>query len=111
METRSINKKSLFTKEMSMNIIESFLLNTAILRNGIHLLSKKDTIDFINLCSKEGICILGIDCFLLGVDWIQPIMDNSIDYSSAQVKKDEIYLNAIKFVNELDSKYYFEVTY
>jgi hypothetical protein len=96
---------------MSMNLIENFLLNSAILRNGIYLLSQEDTIDFINLCRKEDIGILGIDCFLLGVDWIQPIMDNSVDYSNTQVKKDDIYFNAIKFVKEMDNKYYFEVTY
>ncbi len=91
-----------------MNKIEETLNSKAIIRKGIILFSKEDALEFIKLCKIEKIDILGIDCFLLGNDWIQPNMENSVDFSNFPQSFNR-FDEALDFITTRDEKYYFEI--
>jgi hypothetical protein len=91
-----------------MNKVEERLKSKAIIRNGIMLFSKEDAIEFVNNCKNEMIELLGIDCFILGDDWIQPNMENSVDFSNLSVEINR-YNKAINFIVTRDNQFYFEI--
>lgn len=88
--------------------MEDTLKNKATIRKGIMLFSKEDAMEFVKLCRIEMIDILGIDCFLLGENWIQPNMENSIDFSNKPFSIGR-YDKAIEFIKTRDDKFYFEI--
>lgn len=90
-----------------MNKVEDALKYKAINRKGIMLFSKEDAMEFVKLCRNEMLVILGIDCFLLGENWIQPNMENSIDFSNLSLNIDR-YDRAKEFITARDDKFYFE---
>jgi hypothetical protein len=92
-----------------MNKVELLFKDRSIIRNGIMLFTKSNAIDFINECRSNKILILGIDSFLLGGDWIQPSLENSIDYSNGK-NIFNLYDNAISFIQGRDNSFYFEIT-
>jgi hypothetical protein len=94
-----------------MNRIEILFKEKFLQRGGVTLLSKTDTVQFIRECSKDDIRILGIDGFLLVGDKIQPSLENSIDFTASYAKRDNIYEQALNFVDPIDAQYYFEVVY
>ena len=74
------------------------------------VMSKKNSIDFVNACKREGIVILGIEAFYLRENGIQPSMDNSIDYTSQKNKNiKDVYSEAINFLNQSDESMHFEI--
>jgi hypothetical protein len=91
--------------------IDSFIKDNAFQKGGVSLLSKNNSILLIRICAEENVKILGIDGFLLIQDKIQPSLENSIDFTASYAKKDNIYEQALNFVNPIDDKYYFEVVY
>jgi len=74
------------------------------------VMSKENSMEFVEACKKESIGILGIDGFYLVEQGIQPSMENSIDFSDWNYKgsKDSHY-EAIKFLRERDEDLYFEI--
>jgi hypothetical protein len=74
------------------------------------VMSKKNSIEFIEACKNAGIEILGIDGFYLREKGIQPSMANSIDFSSISYKgSKDFYAEAIAFLNTKDENLYFEI--
>lgn len=95
----------------NMNRIVILFKEKFVQRGGVTLLSKTDAVQFIRECSKENIKILGIDGFLMFEDKIQPSLENSIDFTTSYAKKDNIYEQALNFIDRIDAKYYFEVVH
>jgi hypothetical protein len=56
-----------------------------VLDAGILLLQPNDAIDLVRRCRDQLVPILGIDAFRLGPARTQPILEDSIDFSSASV--------------------------
>jgi hypothetical protein len=76
------------------------------------VMSRENSIRFIDACEKESIKILGIDGFYLHENGrIEPSMANSIDYSSqAELGINDIYKEAWKFIQIRSDHLYFEIT-
>ena len=90
-----------------MNISE-FVLKNAIIRYGIVLFDANNAIEFINLCKKGNLTILGIDAFLLYEDGkIQPVLEHSIDFSY-DVSGD-IWCKASEFIKSKKTPYHYEI--
>ncbi len=74
------------------------------------VMSKKNSIEFIEACKKESIIILGIDGFYLREDGIEPSMANSIDFSSSDYKgSKDFYTASINFLQEKGEDLHFEI--
>ena len=74
------------------------------------VMSKENSIKFVEACKKESIAILGIDGFYLRKEGIQPSMANSIDFSSSDYKgSKDFYKEAIIFLKARDENLYFEI--
>lgn len=67
-------------------------------RGGILFLSPSVAIDMIRTCRQYGVCILGIDGFVLSDDVTRPDMGNSVDFSSRLVQ--DSWMPAERFVTE-----------
>jgi hypothetical protein len=94
-----------------MNEVEKYFKNKAIIRGEILLFSKENAMSFVAACQKNNIEILGIDGFFLIEDKIQPCMENSIDFSSSEYKKESgsIYSESVRFLNEKGENLFFEI--
>lgn len=96
-----------------MNKVElKFKDKIAIDRGKYFLFIKKDALDFVQECKKEGISILGIDSFYkINEETIQPSMENSVDFSSAYYvqKTGDIYSDAIIFLQDKGENLFFEI--
>lgn len=81
------------------------------LNKSLIILKKNDAKNFIVECEKENIPILGIDAFSINNDYIQPILDKSIDFTSYQYKKlnTNNYALAKKHIDEQSNDIYFEI--
>lgn len=64
-----------------MKDIENYIMNHAITHYNIELLSWTDAMEFVSLCEKKGITILGIDSFRLSNKYIIPFLEHSIDFT------------------------------
>ena len=74
------------------------------------ILTREDSIAFVEACKKESIAILGIDGFYLREEKIQPSMENGIDFTSSSYNNSKgIYSDAIDFLNQRDRNMYFEI--
>lgn len=73
------------------------------------LFSKKDTIEFIETCKREGVNILGLDCFLFSNDKSQMTIENSIDFTVSYAKKVNVIEQSLNFVNSFDERHFFEI--
>jgi hypothetical protein len=94
-----------------MNKVEKELLSRAIVRENILLFAKENALVFVEECKKNKIQLLGIDGFFLFEDKIQPSLDNSVDFSSNfNDKSNDVYSDAIKFINDKDSSLFYEIT-
>ena len=94
-----------------MNRIEKLLEDKAINRSGILLFSKENALLFIEACKESKIQILGIDAFYLWGEYIQPSLENSIDFSSSEYmqKEKNIYSEAINFLKEKSENLFFVI--
>jgi hypothetical protein len=80
--------------------LESEFKAVANQRHGILLLSADHACDMIQRAEKRRIEILGIDSFILKGDTIQPNMENSIDFSSANHAIHNSWKEGFSFINE-----------
>jgi hypothetical protein len=96
----------------SMNIVENSFKEKAIIRNGMMLFSKENSLDFVKACESHNIKVLGIDGFYLYDDKIQPSMENSVDFTSAyyKIKGKNIFADAQEFLISKDTNLFFEIT-
>ena len=99
-----------------MNKVEEQFINkgAVIMRpnNKWFVMSKQNSIEFIEACKKEKIRILGIDGFYLHENGgIEPSMANSIDYSSSSYKgdKNNVYEDGRQFIQSRENNLYFEI--
>jgi hypothetical protein len=77
-------------------------------RGGLYLYSKKDSIEFVTLCIREGIRILGIDGFYITYMTTQPSNENSIDFMSSYEQQK---VTAIDFFKDKHDDLFFEIIY
>jgi hypothetical protein len=95
---------------VELNQVEILFSERAIIRGGILIFTKQDTLEFIEQCRKSGIGILGIDAFFITETSTQPSMEHSVDYSSDRADQDCYnYDRALKFVAEKDDHIFFEI--
>lgn len=81
------------------NVVETEFLNKARIWGNTLLFSKDNAILFIEALKEKKINILGIDIFRKVGESIQPILDDSIDYSSSQTENSSnIWEEAIKYI-------------
>jgi len=76
------------------------------------VMSKQNSIEFINTCEKERIDILGIDGFYLHENGgTEPSMANSVDFTSSSYEgdKNNIYENSRQFILSRENNLYFEI--
>ena len=93
-----------------MNIIE-FIEHNAIWRGKIPLLTPSDAIKLISLCEIENRKILGIDTFYVFEKAIQPLLEESIDYSIEESRLN-VWQDAKEFIRaKNEKKYYYEIVY
>lgn len=80
-------------------------------RGDYYLLSKEDAIAFVSDCKDEKINIIGIDAFYrIDEEYIQPSLENSIDFSSAgYTSVGDIYSYSIDFLNNSNKDLFFEI--
>lgn len=53
------------------------------MRRGTYLFPPVAALEFVNACRSSGVRLLGFDGFrLLGDEWIQPMLENSLDLSN-----------------------------
>lgn len=90
-----------------MNRVEEMFLDKSIDRSGIIVYSKKDALDFIEECRKNGIKLLGIDGFYISGIYTQPSMEHSVDYSYEDVSV--VYDRAAAFLTSRPDELYFEI--
>ena len=62
--------------------IEREFTSPGILRGGLLLLHSIDALDMVQHCRHESASILGIDAFKISANSIQPLMEDSVDFSS-----------------------------
>jgi len=74
------------------------------------ILSKKDSIDFVEACRRESVRILGLDGFLISRESIQSGLDDIIDFTSGSYEGSGNYYDAsIGFINSRRDDMYFEI--
>ena len=92
--------------------ISDFILKNSIVRGNIPLFSKKNALELIKLCKLENKTILGIDSFIVSPSAIQPVSEESIDFSYNKNSKSDYCNEAYEFINsKSDGKYYYEVVF
>ena len=95
-----------------MNNVELLFKDKAIQRAGSYVYKKEVAIDFIKECKKLGIEIFGIDAFIIGQNFTEPSMANSVDYTASpylQSKPENSWDMAISFLEKRDDIYCFEI--
>ena len=99
-----------------MNKVEKLFINKGAVimqPNGKwFVMSKQNSIKFIEACAKEQINILGINGFYLHENGgIESNMANSIDFTSSFYKGDKknIYENSRQFIESREDDLYFEI--
>ena len=88
-----------------MNQLNNFKRN-GFYKNGILLFTKENAITYVNICRENSVKILGIDSFLVFNDFIQPSLENSIDFHNTDKN---IYDLATDFILERSDCFFFEV--
>jgi hypothetical protein len=68
---------------MSRSKIEAEFASRAIVRGGLYLLRPLNAVQFVHRCREESIEILGIDGFKITETTTQPLMEQSVDFSSS----------------------------
>ena len=77
---------------------------------GLILLSKANAIEFVDACELASIPILGIDGFYIVGNFIQPSLENSIDFTSSLIKPiANIYQFSKQFIANKAEDVFFEV--
>lgn len=93
-----------------MNIVREYLKTKAIWVSNIPLLSTCDSIVFIELCQSENIKILGIDTFIIYSNGIQPLLEESVDYSINENSNENNWNMAKEFIfSRCNKGYYYEI--
>jgi len=94
-----------------MNFVENKFKDIAIIRNGIMLFSKVNSILIIKKCKEANILILGLDGFTLFDNKIQPNIEYSIDFSATNYLRieEDFYLDAINFIISKSDNIYYEI--
>lgn len=89
-----------------------YLLNNATWVGNIPFLQPLDAIRLIEICENEGKKILGIDAFLIQKGKVQPLMEDSIDYSINKNDKSNYYKEAKEFIfSKIEKNLYYEVIF
>ena len=91
-----------------VNTVEKLFLSKAINRAGIFLYSKRDALEFVEECRKQGVPVLGIDGFFLTGSTTQPSMDNSIDFSTKSLGE-ATFDKAVQFLKQRGDDLHFEI--
>lgn len=92
-----------------MDIIEKEFRHKAILSGGIFMFNPSDALDVIKRCYESNIRITGIDAFVVTESSIQPVPEQSMDYSYT---REGNWLDAENFIKErLNSDLVFEIVY
>jgi hypothetical protein len=98
---------------MTRSELEAEFANRAIVRGGLYLLRPLDAVDFVDRCREESTEILGLDGFRITENTTQPMMDQSVDFSSSNIlssKDGDTWKSAIAFLIERkDLDLFFEV--
>ncbi|HET6256753.1 MAG TPA: hypothetical protein VFE32_21960 [Puia sp.] len=95
---------------MKLTRIEKLFENKAIIRHGTFLLKRNDAIEFVNECEKCKVKILGVDGFFLNGDYIQPSIENSIDFTSnSYVEKNASNYDAARQLLKRIEEMYYEI--
>lgn len=89
-----------------------FVSHNAIWRGNIPLLTATNAMKLIELCELESRRILGIDVFLIFQNKIQPISEESVDYSLEQNTRAGYWEDGKNFIFEKENKkYFYEIVY
>ena len=91
-----------------MNKVEKIFIDKSLNRSGIILYSKRDALEFVEECSRNGIKILGIDGFFITDKTTQPSLRDSIDFSTELYYRN-IHTIAKKFIERKEDNLYFEI--
>lgn len=94
---------------MAVQDLEREFADRAIGRHGIMLLRPADAAEYVARCAEHGIDVLGIDGFRLDGDSIQPLMEHSIDLSSAPATGNPNHMAGNFLATRIDSGLWFEV--
>lgn len=93
-----------------MNKVEMQFADKAIRRGGILLFRKTDALEFVQVCKKQGVDILGIDSFIITDTTTQSSLEHSIDFSDGRFKPlVSIFDEATSFLRKQDDSFYFEI--
>ena len=99
-----------------MNKVEKLFINkgAVVMRpnNKWFVMSKQNSVKFIEACEIEKIRILGIDGFYLRENGgIESSMANSVDFTSLSYKgeKENIYAKSLQFIESREDDLYFEI--
>ena len=91
-----------------MNNVERKFYKKAVKRGGLLLFEKGIALDFIDVCQKQNIAILGIDGFYLAERETQPSMINSIDFEKT-LPLENRFQKAKDFINSRGSNLHWEI--
>jgi hypothetical protein len=92
--------------------IEREFTSRGILRGGLLLLQPSDAIDMVHRCSEESVPVLGIDAFRIAATTTEPVIEDSIDFSSETraVRSINAWQEAAQFLrNRQDKGLVFEI--
>jgi len=95
-----------------MNKVEILFSDKGINRHGLIAYPQVVAIKFIQECKKNNIAILGVDALLIEGNFTQPSMDDSIDFTRAPYKSNNlknVWDIAIDFIKRRDPQYYYEI--
>ncbi len=91
-----------------MESIESLISKKATVFGGVYLLKQEDVLKILIECKNQKKIILGIDAFYFSENKIQPILNNSIDFTGQKTYSDN-FIKSIELVNKADSSIWFEI--
>lgn len=82
-------------------------------RGGILLLRPNIAILFVKECMDVGVRILGIDAFRIGEDFVQPVIEHSVDFTGKKRYHPKMaYGKSLEILEDLlDSELFFEIIY
>ena len=92
-----------------VKITEEFS-HLGIVRGKTPVFRAPEALKIIQLCRERGIEILGIDGFIITEKTTQPMMDNSVDYTTTGKIEPNTWDKAQQFLERLSDKdFYFEI--
>ena len=93
-----------------MTQLEEAFAPRAVRRGGLFLYDKPTALAFLRALHAAQVTLLGVDAFLLGAETTQPMMEHSLDVSSASFAGNS-FNAAQQVIQQCPAGTYFEFTY